>query len=203
LLEQAIQTLTQHVAALTEAVSTLDQSIKAANTISAKPKAPRKSTSKASASKAKAEEATPSDQVQIDTQGTGVTMQPPQAQPPQAPSFTPGQGYSPGAPVVPQAPEQQQYAPPAQQQYAPPAQQQYAPPAQPLPPPANQVPVEITAEILREELVGLYTETRDNRITAEILAPFGANTVVDLKPEQYAEVYYAVRERRSKLPRRG
>jgi hypothetical protein len=197
------------VAALTEAITTLDQSVKAANTISAKPKAPRKSTSKA---KAKAETDTPSDKVQIDTQGTGVTMQPsPQAQPPQAPSFTPGQGYSPGSPVVPQAPAQQQYAPPAQQQYAPPAQQQYAPPAQqqyappaqPLPPPAHQVPLEITAELVREELVGLYTETQDNRITAEILAPYGAKTVIGLKPEQYAEVYYAVRDRRSKLPRRG
>ena len=192
------------MAALTEAITTLDQSVKAANTISAKPKAPRKSTSKA---KAKAETDTPSNKVQIDTQGSGVTMQqPPQAQPPQAqqyaaPSFIPGQGYSPGAPVAPQAPEQQ-YAPPAQQQYAPPAQQQYAPPAQPLPQPADQVPVEVTAELVREELVGLYTETRDNRITAEILAPYGAKTVVDLKPEQYAEVYYAVRDRRSKLPRR-
>jgi hypothetical protein len=211
LLEQAIQTLTQHVAALTETVKTLDQSIKAANTISAKPKATRKPT-KASASKDKAE--APREQVQIDANGNGVTMsqapQPqapqPQAPQPQAPqpqqyaaTFVPGQGYSPGVPpYAPHAPEAVYQPPPPPQ-----APQQYAPPAQPLPPPANQAPLEITEQTVRDALVGLYKETMDNTITAQILAPFGAKTAIDLKPDQLVPVYNAIQERRAQIPRRG
>lgn len=192
---------------LTAAVKDLNETLKA-NPLAA-PKA-RRSSKK---STAKAKEEKEASEVQVQAPGVTMDYTTPQAPVPQVASPAP---HAPAAaqPLTPPWELAQPAAQPLAQQAPSPLQPpwpspQIAQPIQPnVPSPAPQpdpsqafpqaetpAPTEITQNLIREGLVYLYQKTGNSEAYVDILKPFGAPSVMDLKPEHYAACYGAIRER--------